>query len=674
MTSKYAQVLVDINKLGTKTFSYLIPERLKSEIKIGQAVSIPFGRRKEDLKAYVVGFSDYLEEGIKAKEITEILENQPLFSLEYLKLLEWVAQYYFCDVQTVLNTALPQKFFEKNVKKYRKPKIEDEIFKFEKKDIEHKLSPEQEKVYQEIKKVNAKTSYIYGITGSGKTEIYFKLIEDTIKEGKNVIFLAPEIALVSQLTIRTIQRFGSDCVAIWHSSITEAQKYETYKKLKNNEIKILFGARSAVFAPIQNLGLVIIDEEHDSSYKQTMPNPRYNAKEVAKKLCELYDAKLVLGSATPSIESYYEAINTNSLFKLDKRYNNATLPKVVMIDMKTERAERNYSLFSKTLVKNVEQTIAKGQQVIFLINRRGFSSYTQCMECGETIQCPKCAIPLIYHSQSDSYKCHYCNLEVRDDKCPKCNSTVLEHFGMGTQKVEVVAKQFFPQFRIERLDSDSLNKKNEHVEVLKRFQNGEIDILIGTQMIAKGLDNSNVTLVGVINADLSFNLPDYRSSERGFSILTQVAGRSGRGEEEGKVIFQTYNCENVYLKNAQEQNYDNFYENEIELREMLDYPPFSKMIRIVISSKDEYRAQKSISEIEVHLSDYIKKLSLDENILVLGPCPCVINRIKEEYRFNLIIKNKITDLGHRTVLRFLKSIKLPPDIKMIVDIDPSDIL
>ena len=674
MTSKYAQVLVDINKLGTKTFSYLIPERLKSEIKIGQAVSIPFGRRKEDLKAYVVGFSDYLEEGIKAKEITEILENQPLFSLEYLKLLEWVAQYYFCDVQTVLNTALPQKFFEKNVKKYRKPKIEDEIFKFEKKDIEHKLSPEQEKVYQEIKKVNAKTSYIYGITGSGKTEIYFKLIEDTIKEGKNVIFLAPEIALVSQLTIRTIQRFGSDCVAIWHSSITEAQKYETYKKLKNNEIKILFGARSAVFAPIQNLGLVIIDEEHDSSYKQTMPNPRYNAKEVAKKLCELYDAKLVLGSATPSIESYYEAINTNSLFKLDKRYNNATLPKVVMIDMKTERAERNYSLFSKTLVKNVEQTIAKGQQVIFLINRRGFSSYTQCMECGETIQCPKCAIPLIYHSQSDSYKCHYCNLEVRDDKCPKCNSTVLEHFGMGTQKVEVVAKQFFPQFRIERLDSDSLNKKNEHVEVLKRFQNGEIDILIGTQMIAKGLDNSNVTLVGVINADLSFNLPDYRSSERGFSILTQVAGRSGRGEEEGKVIFQTYNCENVYLKNAQEQNYDNFYENESELREMLDYPPFSKMIRIVISSKDEYRAQKSISEIEVHLSDYIKKLSLDENILVLGPCPCVINRIKEEYRFNLIIKNKITDLGHRTVLRFLKSIKLPPDIKMIVDIDPSDIL
>ena len=280
--TKYAQVLVDINKLGTKTFSYLIPDELKNEIKIGQSVTVPFGRRKEGLKAYIVGFTDYLEEGIKPKEIENILETTPMFSLEYLKLLDWVAQYYFCDIQAVLNTALPQKFFEKNVKNYRKPKKENLIYKFEKKDTEIKLSKEQEKVYKEIKKINPKTSLIYGITGSGKTEIYFKLIEDTIKEGKNVIFMAPEIALVSQLTIRTIERFGRENVAVWHSSITEAEKYETWKKLKNNEIKILFGARSAVFAPVKNLGLIIIDEEHDSSYKQTMPNPRYNAKDVAK--------------------------------------------------------------------------------------------------------------------------------------------------------------------------------------------------------------------------------------------------------------------------------------------------------------------------------------------------------------------------------------------------------
>ena len=674
MNLKYAQVLVDINKLGTKTFSYLIPESLKDEIKVGQAVSIPFGRRKEELKAYVVGFSDYLEEGIKAKEISEILDNTPLFSLEYLKLLEWVSSYYFCDIQTVLNAALPQKFFEKNVKKYRTPKIKDKIFDTKKINSDFELSKAQKKVYDEINKVGAKTSLLYGITGSGKTEIYFKLIEDTINQGKNVIFMAPEIALVSQLTVRTIERFGADCVAIWHSSITEAQKYETWKKLRNNEIKILFGARSAVFAPMKDLGLIIIDEEHDSSYKQTMPNPRYNARDVAKKLCELYGAKLILGSATPSIESYYEAINTNSLFVLKERYNNALLPKVVVIDMREERAEKNYTLFSRTLQKNVKETIEKGEQVIFLINRRGFASYTQCLECGTVLECPKCAIPLIYHNQTNSYKCHYCNYEVINPKCPKCESDALEHFGLGSEKVELSARKMFPDYRIERLDSDSLTKKNEHVEILKRFQKGEIDILVGTQMIAKGLDNKNVTLVGVINADLSFNLPDYRSSERGFSILTQVAGRSGRGEKEGKVIFQTYNSNNIFLKNAQEQNYEEFYKNEIELREMLDYPPYSKMIRVVLSSKDDFRAEKSAAEIEFALSDYIKKLSLDETILILGPCPCVINRIKEEYRYNIIIKNKLSENGHRTILRFLKSIKLPSDIKMVVDIDPSDIL
>ncbi len=671
---KYALVLVDINKLGSKTFSYLIPENLKDEIQIGQSVSVPFGNRKKNLVGYIVGFSSYLEKGIKAKEIAEILESTPLFTLEYLKLLEWVSNYYFCDIQTVLKTALVQKFFEKNLKNYRQPRIKNEIFKTEKKDYKTTLTDEQKKVYDEIKRINPKTALLYGITGSGKTEIYFKLIEDTIQNNKNVIFLAPEIALVSELTMRTIERFGIEKVAIWHSSITEAQKYETFKRLRNNEIKILFGARSAVFAPIKDLGLIIIDEEHDSSYKQTMPNPRYNAKDVAKQLAKLYDANIILGSATPSIESYYEAINTNSLFKLTQRYNNMSLPDVIVIDMKVERFEKNFSLFSRTLIENTKKTIEKGEQVIFLINRRGYSSYTQCMECGEVLECKKCAIPLIYHKNTDSFKCHYCNYETKDHRCPKCNSEALEHFGLGSEKVETVAREIFPNYTIERLDSDSLSKKNEHIEILKRFKQGKTNILIGTQMIAKGLDNKNVTLVGVINADLSFNLPDYRSSERGFSILTQVAGRSGRGEKKGKVIFQTYNANNIFLKNAQRQDYEAFYENENELRQMLDYPPYSKMIRIVLSSKNEFRAQKAASEIELHLSDYIKKLSLDENILILGPSECVIYRIKEEYRYNIIIKNKLDIMGHRTILRFLKTIKLPNDIKMVVDIDPSDIL
>lgn len=670
---KYALVLTDVAKLGTKTFSYLIPDNMRSDIKIGQPVSVPFGPKRK-IKGYIAGFSNYLEEGIKAKYIDEILDTEPLFTLEYLKLLEWVANYYFCDLPTVLKTALPQKFFEKNVKNYRKPRKENAALQKNEENKEHKLSPEQQKVYEEIKHVNAQNSLLYGITGSGKTEIYFKLIEDTIKEGKNVLFMAPEIALVSQLTMRTIKRFGADKVAIWHSSISEAEKYSVWQKLRRNEIKILFGARSAVFAPIKNLGLIIIDEEHDTSYKQTMPNPRYCAKHVAKELAKLHGAKIISGSATPDVESFWEAQNTNSLFELKNRYNNAQLPDVSIVDMKSERIDGNPGIFSRTLINRTKETIERGEQVIFLINRRGFSTYTQCMECAQVLECKKCAIPLIYHSQTNSWRCHYCGYEVKHPKCENCGSEELENFGTGSQRVEEIAKKIFEGMSVARLDSDSLNKKNEHIEILQKFQNGEINILIGTQMIAKGLDNPNVTLVGVINADLSFNLPDYRSSERGFSLLTQVAGRSGRGGHKGKVIFQTYNPQNLFLQKAKEQDYISFFEKEKELRQEYDYPPYSKIIRIIISSKEEFKAEHACLEITTHLENYIKKLSLDERIIVLGPTPCVIGKIRGEWRYNILIKNKLEQKGHDTVLGFLRKIILPNDIKMITDVDPSDIL
>jgi len=701
---KYALCLVDIKVLGTKTFSYLIPDNMKDSIKIGQPVMVPFGNSKKGkrlIKAYVVGFSNYLEEGIKAKEIDEILDFEPMFDLKYLKMLEWVANYYFSDLPTVLKTALPEKFFQKNLKNYRKPNKELKVLKTKKSSKINTLSPEQEKVYNEIKKVNAKTSLLYGITGSGKTEIYFKLIEDTINEGKNVLFLAPEIALVSQLTSRTIKRFGKSCVGIWHSSISEAEKYKVWQKLRSNEIKILFGARSSVFAPIKNCGLIIIDEENDPAYKQTMPAPRYNAVEVAKKLAALYDddnnggekdscstennedsgetecggAKIILGSATPDIKSYYEAKNSNSLFILNHRYNNAPLPKVKVVDMRLERGFGNNGIFSRCLIDEIKKTVQNKRQVILLINRRGFSSYTQCMECSKVIECPKCAIPLIYHSASNSHRCHYCNFEIKNlTTCPECGKEALENFGTGTQRVEDIAGKIFEGMRIKRLDSDSLTKKNEHFEILDAFAKGEIDILIGTQMIAKGLDNPNVTLVGVINADLSFNLPDFRSSERGFSLLCQVAGRSGRGKDEGKVIFQTFNNSNVFLESAREQDYDNFYENEIAVREAFDYPPFSKIIRIILSSNNTYRAEKSALEIAMRLKDWIAKMSLTERLIVMGPAPCVIEKIRGEYRFNILIKNKLEDKGHNIILSFLRKIILPDDIKMVVDVDPTDIL
>ncbi|MDO5437187.1 MAG: primosomal protein N', partial [bacterium] len=307
--------------------------------------------------------------------------------------------------------------------------------------------------------------------------------------------------------------------------------------------------------------------------------------------------------------------------------------------------------------------------------RRGFSTYTQCLNCGEVIECPKCAIPLIYHLNSDSHKCHYCNYEIKGlDECPKCHADALQNFGAGSQRVEEIAAKIFKDAVIRRLDSDSLSKKNEHVEILNDFAEGKIDILVGTQMIAKGLDNPNVTLVGVINADLSFNLPDFRSTERGFSILTQVAGRSGRGENKGEVIFQTFNAENEFLLNAKHQDYKTFYQNEIEMREAFDYPPFSSIIRVILQSKNIFRAQRASMEIAMRLKDWIEKLSLTERLIVLGPVPCVIEKLKGDFRFNIIIKNKLTEKGHQTVLGFLRKVILPNDIKMIVDVDPTDVL
>ena len=601
---KYALALVNIKGLGVKTFSYLIPDEMKDKIQVGQAILAPFGRQGL-INAFCVGFSDYLPEEIKAKKINKILDEKPLFSLEYLKLLEWVANYYCCDLVTVLNAAIPLKLIEKASKteytiefitfdgatkrqvevlklleksgkmplilfeKYAKTsrttikKLADlgclklsqeelyrnplDILKITEREPLFELSGEQKEVYNGIKeKINSnQTILLHGVTASGKTEVYFKLIDDTIKQGKNVLFLAPEIALASQLTKRLAKKFGTEDVAIWHSSISDGERYDVWQKLYKNEIKILAGARSAVFAPLQNIGLIIIDEEHESAYKQTTPAPRYDARTVAKKLAEFHNCPLILGSATPDISSYYKAVNEENLFELKHRYNNAKVPPVTVINMQEYGRAAYKNVISIPLQEEIKKTIDLGQQVILLINRRGFSTFTQCQACGHVIECPNCAIPMIWHSKDNVLKCHYCNqISYFPEYCPECGSDALKTSGTGTQKIEQYIKDLFPENIIERIDSDILVRKGEHIRLLEKFQRKEIDILIGTQMIAKGLDNPNVTLVGVISADASFNLPDFRASERGFQLLTQVAGRAGRGEFAGKVLFQTYNPPN----------------------------------------------------------------------------------------------------------------------------------
>lgn len=736
MLNKYALVLTSIKGMGVKTFSYLIPENLKEIIKVGQPVLVPFGRMGL-INAFVVGFTNYLPENIRAKNVSKILDTTPVFDVEYLKFLEWVADYYFCSIQNVIECAVPMKFlnsekkelsekfiefvnydgatkrqkevleklellgraslidFEKEAKTTRATVnklesigcvkiIEEKVYRnpleiFKNRELEEfpPLLDEQISAEKEIEKRldSHSTILLHGVTSSGKTEVYFHAIKKVLEKGKNVLFLAPEIALASILTQRLARRFGTEKTAIWHSSISEGEKFDVWEKIKNNEIRILAGARSAVFAPLKNIGLIIIDEEHDSSYKQSMPAPRYDAKKVAQKLSELNNAPLLLGSATPDINTYYWAKNSGNLIEMKKRYNDYPMAKVRVVDMREERFRANNGIFSRSLVGAIENNLRDKKQTILLLNRRGFSTYTQCLSCGDVIQCPKCAIPLIFHSQTQTLKCHYCeHEEPLPTECPKCESESLKNCGTGVQKVELIAQKLFKDANIVRLDSDAMAKKNQHIEILDEFSKGNIDILIGTQMLAKGLDNPNVTLVGVINADNGFNLPDFRSCERGFQLLTQVAGRAGRGDKPGEVYFQTYNPDFFGLETAKEQNYNSFYQTEIQSREDFDYPPFSKIIRIILSSKNQFRAERCAQEIAMRLNDIVDKRQISEPLAVLGPCACVIERLHEWYRFQILVKNKLDDKGHRIVLNFLNGIKLPEDTKLTVDVDPMDIL
>lgn len=734
--SKYALALVNIKGLGVKTYSYLIPDEMQGKIQIGQVILVPFGRQGL-VNAFCVGFSDYLPPEIRAKKVSKILEENPLFNIDYLKLLEWVANYYCTDLITVINAAIPLKLIEKaskteqyvefvhfdgatkrqvevleklqtrgkcnlivfekeakttratikkleelgclrlsNEELYRNPL---DVLRITEREELFELSPEQNTVYEGIKKKIAQTPtdtiLLHGVTASGKTEVYFKLIDDCIKSGKNVLFLAPEIALASQLTKRLARKFGTEDVAIWHSSISDGERYDVWQKLYRDEIKILAGARSAVFAPLKNIGLIIIDEEHEGAYKQTSPAPRYDAKVVAQKLQEFHNCPMILGSATPDISSYYRAINSKNLFEMLKRYNNAKVPPVSVINMQNHGKAAYKNLISKPLQTAITETLEKGQQIILLINRRGFSTYSQCQACGHVIECPHCAIPMIWHAKDQRLKCHYCNhTEYFPDFCPSCGSDSFKNSGVGTQKIEQYIKELYPENNVERIDSDILTRKGEHVRLLEKFQRGEIDILVGTQMIAKGLDNPNVTLVGVISADASFNLPDFRASERGFQLLTQVAGRAGRGEFSGSVIFQTYNPDYYALASAKSQNYKEFYDTEIVAREEFDYPPFSQIIRIILSSENNFRAEKSAQEIVLRLATMIEKFGVSERLEVLGPTPCVIERINGLYRFQIIIKNKLGEKGHSFISSFIGKITMPRDIRMAVDVDPLDIL
>ncbi|PLT30117.1 primosomal protein N' [Peribacillus deserti] len=479
------------------------------------------------------------------------------------------------------------------------------------------------------------TFLLYGITGSGKTEIYLQAIDNVIKHGKEAIMLVPEISLTPQMVQRFKGRFGNK-VAVMHSGLSVGEKYDEWRKIQRKEVKVVVGARSAIFAPFENLGIIIIDEEHETSYKQE-ENPRYHARDVAVKRGQYHGCPVVLGSATPSLETFARAQkNVYTLLTLRNRLNSSILPKVDIVDMREELRGGNRSMFSKMLFEKLTERLEKKEQTVLFLNRRGHSSFVMCRDCGNVMNCPHCDISLTYHRSSHQLKCHYCGFEVpMPSHCPECQSDYIRFFGTGTQKVEEELGKILPQARVIRMDVDTTGKKGSHEKLLTAFQEGQADILLGTQMIAKGLDFPNITLVGVLTADTMLHLPDFRASEKTFQLLTQVSGRAGRHKLPGEVVIQTYTPEHYSIELSGQQDYDTFYAQEMRLRKFNKYPPFYFLALVTVSHEDLMKTVSVTEKITKYLSS-----GLSPESVVLGPAASPISRVNDRYRYQCLIKYK----------------------------------
>ena len=537
------------------------------------------------------------------------------------------------------------------------------------------LTEEQQDCYNRVAKTIENKEFeeflLYGVTGSGKTEVYLQLIEKCLLENKSAIVLVPEISLTPQMIDRFVARFGKEKIAVLHSKLGVGERHDEWIRIKENKAKIVIGARSAIFAPLESLGLIIIDEEHDSSYKSEA-DPRYNAKEVARKIAELKNIPLLLGSATPEMNTFYNVQNNKiTMLKLSKRANNSNLPEVQIIDLKYELAKGNKSMLSEELYLEMEKNIKNKYQTILFLNRRGYSTFIMCRDCGYTLKCPNCNISLTYHSFENKLKCHYCGHEEKVARnCPNCNSEKIRYFGTGTQKLEQEIKKLFPNASTIRMDVDTVTKKNSHEDILNKFKNDNIDILIGTQMVVKGHHFPKVTLVGVIAADGSLNIDDFRANEKTFQILTQVAGRAGRENLPGKVIIQTYNPDSFAIEYSKKQDYDLFYKTEINLRKQLNYPPFCDIIMVGFTGADE----EEIKKVSKYMYELLKTNLQKYNINVFMPVPSPIDKIQGKFRWRMIGKGQVTsevNIILNKALRKVFDLNLK-NTKVIIDINPNN--
>lgn len=714
-------VLVQLSSQNVdRVFDYLVPEHLIPSIKVGVRVLVPFG--KQNLEGFILEIKTNSDRELK--EIYSILDKDVILNDELLLLGKEIQNTTLSTLISAYQVMLPkalkakagvtiskkyQTFYEIKDKEYipsslaqrkilelfseakiisRKVlleisssalstllekgvlseiKEEDYRMKYDiKRDTKKVLTKAQQNVVDSVLNDQRHVPFLlFGVTGSGKTEVYMQIIEKVLKKGKTAIILVPEISLTPQMIEQFSNRFGNQIAAL-HSALSEGEKYDEWRRIARGEANIVIGARSAIFAPLKNIGIIIMDEEHSDSYKQGDKNPRYHARDIAIWRGKYHSCPVLLGSATPSLESMARARKgVYELVTLQERVNGKMLPEVEIIDMNQESKRSSYHI-TNTLLKNLNDCIKRGNQAILFLNRRGFSTFVTCKNCSEVIKCPNCDITLTYHKSNKMLRCHYCGYATPLPKeCPKCHENSLSDLGVGTEKIEEELHILLPSVKVLRMDVDTTSKKGAHKKMIDAFRNHEYDILLGTQIVAKGLDFSDVTLVGVINADTSLNIPDFRSSENTYSLLSQVAGRSGRSSKTGKVLIQTFNPDHYAISFVKHHDYLGFYNEEMKIRKRLGYPPFYFLCYLKISGKEaDYLFQES-SKI---------KRSLERNLqytTILGPTTLAVFKVNNIYRYGIILKYKKEDMLYDILLKIQNHYKNNHKIKVDIDFNPS---
>lgn len=649
------------------TYSYTPELNEKPELRpeIGKRAEIMFGNRKTS--GFIIGIQEEFPENCgttidKIRSVKRIIDKEPLFNKDLIELAKWISHYYLCTLGEAIFAMIPSGRRETSAGGFSF----DEEFNESKKNT---LSQEQKKAVDEILSSNSENQifhYLYGPTGTGKTEVFLQAAENVLASGKGVIYLVPEISLTGQVAKSIIARFGNTA-AVLHSGLTPSQRLTEWRRIMHKEARVIVGARSAVFAPVPDLGLVIIDEEHDGSYKSGN-NPRYHARQVAMHRCATEKIPLVMGSATPSVEAW-QMMKNGTIFKhtLTKRLAGGAMPKISCIDLKNYP---NDGCISKPLEEEINKTLQQKKQTILFLNRRGFTHFFRCNTCGFELKCKNCSVPLTYHKNENRLRCHYCGWSAfPPESCPECGSVDIGTSGFGTEYIEAETRVKFPNARIVRVDTDVFSKKEELLALLEDFKSGKYDIMLGTQMVAKGLNFPNLQLVGVILADSGLHMPDFRAGERTFSLITQVAGRAGRYFPDGKVIVQTYSPTKEPVYYAVKNQIEDFYNYEIQQREMMEFPPFSRIVRIVFRSFNRQLTCESAITAARILQEIKTK-----GVEILGPAECPIEKINQNYRYQILLKGKSVIPLQAMARKLLFNYKHNQNVYIEYDIDPVALL